>query len=351
MMADGALYPAHAPVWARALRGLRHDVYHTGSYVAFDAAYGGGAATAYIYTDGAHTLLLPLVLRPIPGSRHLDATSPYGYPSPIADTTDADFWAAAATRLPAALADADVVSCFVRLHPLLPHSTEALRRVGRVEYHGDTVSMDLRLTDEQAWRLVRANHRRHINRARRAGHRVVFDDWTRLDDFIALYRQTMLRVGAEPYYHFPPAYFHGLREAIRDEVHLALAMDGEQVLAGGLCFARDGIMQYHLGGTRTERLAEQPSKLVLYEAASWGRERGYRSFHLGSGVGGRDNPLYHFKAGFSDLRHPFHTWRIVVDAAAYAQLTARANPLADPADLSGYFPAYRATQAPALAGV
>jgi hypothetical protein len=52
-----------------------------------------------------------------------------------------------------------------------------------------------------------------------------------------------------------------------------------------------------------------------------------------------NNPLFHFKRGFSSDVRPFYTWRIVVDPIGYAQLTNEAG--AGPDDIDGFFPAYR----------
>jgi hypothetical protein len=100
----------------------------------------------------------------------------------------------------------------------------------------------------------------------------------------------------------------------------------------------DGIVQYHLGGTRTAALPHQPAKLMFERICHWGQARGNSTFHLGSGLGGRDdNSLFHFKAGFSDRRHPFHTWRAVVDERAYRALL----PAGAADNRLGFFPAYR----------
>ncbi|MCW2503243.1 MAG: hypothetical protein JWO79_1527 [Actinomycetia bacterium] len=338
-MTEGALCLTTSSRWAAALERVPHDLYHRPEYVAFDAEYARGTAAAYCYESGGHVLLIPLVLRPIPGTGSLDASSPYGYPAPVSDTDDPRFWAEAVSGLVPALREAGAVSCFVRLHPLLPAVREALATVGPVEYHGDTVSIDLRLGDEDAWHHVRANHRRQINRARREGRRIVIGDWSYLTAFTTIYLETMRRVCATEYYFFPPSYFTRLREAAGDRIHLAVALDGDEPIAGAVIFEDSGIVQYHLGGTRSDRLGEQPSKLLIHEVGRWARERGNTAFHLGSGVGGRDNPLFHFKAGFSPLRHPFHTWRVIADPDRYRQLTAATG------DDGGYFPAYRAPQA------
>jgi len=34
---------------------------------------------------------------------------------------------------------------------------------------------------------------------------------------------------------------------------------------------------------------------LLYEAACWGIENGYKTFHLGGGLGSREDSLYQFK--------------------------------------------------------
>ena len=76
----------------------------------------------------------------------------------------------------------------------------------------------------------------------------------------------------------------------------------------------------------------------------WAKERGDQRLHLGGGVGGADDSLMHFKAGFSDERHVFRTLRVVVDAAEYAPARGRPRPRASiPTDLDGFFPLYRRT--------
>jgi hypothetical protein len=71
------------------------------------------------------------------------------------------------------------------------------------------------------------------------------------------------------------------------------------------------------------------------------KARGDRVMHLGGGVEAFDDSLFRFKAGFSDRRQPFRTWRVVLDPHRYAALSEAVDPAADPADFTGYFPIYR----------
>jgi hypothetical protein len=338
------MIPPSDPTWEGLLRLLPHDVYHLPSYYGLESRTDGRRrTTAFAYREDRQAFFLPLMLRAIDGTRYQDATSAYGYPGPVSNSADTGFWTRATSALVHRLHQEQVVACFVRLHPLLPVDLEALARLGPTTLHGQTVSIDLRLPEQQAWRLIRENHRRDIVRARKRGRRLVVDRWDRLDDFIEMYYETMHRVGADGGYFFEQRYFGALQEALGEHVHLMLVEADGQFISGGIFFEYDGIVQYHLGATRTESLREQPSKLMFDEVRHWANARGNHVLHLGGGLGGKStaegNGLFLFKAGFSDRRHAFHTWRVVVNEPVYEQLTQRTLAEADPG--VGYFPAYR----------
>ena len=80
---------------------------------------------------------------------------------------------------------------------------------------------------------------------------------------------------------------------------------------------------------------------MLNVATSLLKKRGNRVLHLGGGLGGAPDSLFAFKAGFSKARHPFRTWRVVVDEDRYRELTRAAQPGLAAADVPGFFPAYR----------
>jgi hypothetical protein len=346
-MSERARLLTPGPAWRETLTAVRHDAYHLPSYVVMEADALGGEAVAYCYEDGHQVFLVPLVLRPIPGTSLSDVSSPYGYPGPTsnADLDDEPFWKAATGGLVETLASSSLVSCFVRLHPLLPVNLVALSSVGTVIQHGHTVSIDLTGSEEEMWSQVRPNHRRQINRARRDGAVVLIDRWERLPIFVEMYHETMRRVGATSYYFFDPPYFENLRAALGDQVHLMTVEFGETVAAGGIFFECGGIFQYHLGATRTTYLSRQPTKLMFDEVRRWAKARGGVALHLGGGVGGEGNPLFHFKAGFSRDWRPFHTWRVVADEDVYSSLVLSSAGGGEDAGPHQFFPAYRSPTA------
>jgi hypothetical protein len=342
----GRLLDVDAPEWEAVLRTARYDFHHLPAYVAMCAEQEGARPFALYVSGGGREMLLPLLVRDIPGGG-TDVTSPYGYPGPIgAGMEDPDFVRAALSAGLRALRDAGHVSAFIRLHPLInPAVPEGL---GTLVTHGDTVSIDLTLPTEALWSQLRHNHRRDITRARRLGYMAREDDaWRHLDAFRHVYRETMERRSAAPFYFFDDAYVEGLRDALGERLHLLVVEDtgefaaGGEVAAAGLFVETDGLVQYHLSGSREAHRGAQPTKLLVHFAMGWAKDRGDAVLHLGGGVGAADDSLFHFKSGFSPLRHAFSTLRIVLDEKEYARLAAAHGPSLDPDDRRGYFPLYR----------
>jgi hypothetical protein len=343
-----------SPRWNEYLADTIHDFYHLPRYVELCARQDGGRPLALLAEEDGNGLFVPLVVRPFdvperPEDRCLDATSPYGYPCPILKTAgqreaDGGFFGRAIAALRSALAELGVVSAFFRLHPLVPLPQEPLRQHGCVVRHGQTVVIDLTLSEEQQWRQVRADHRSGINRSKAGGYLVTIDpQWNDLDDFLRVYTETMRRVGAKDCYFFSRDYFSELRRCQPGAFHLCTVRIGGDVACAGIFSERCGIVQFHLSGTSEQHLKRYPSKIMLDHVRRWAKERGNRLFHLGGGLGAGEDSLFLFKAGFSHLRADFHTWRVVIQEEAYQRRLrwweTSTGTTADPPD--GYFPAYR----------
>jgi hypothetical protein len=124
-------------------------------------------------------------------------------------------------------------------------------------------------------------------------------------------------------------------------------MDADNSIAAAVMLVEtDGIVEYHLMGVNEAFVSEGPAKLILHVARGWAKERGDRYFHLGGGVGGANDSLLRFKAGFSPLRFPFYTFRVIVDPKEYRRLAHEHAPASDPSDSRGFFPVYRQVPLP-----
>jgi hypothetical protein len=347
---DGRILGPEEPAWGECLATCDHDIYHLPGFVHLEASRLGGEARLFVVREGAWSLALPLVVAPVavgdvPVPGVFDARSPYGYPGPLVAGEPPVAWLGDAVRaLLALLARASVAAVFVRLHTLLPTPREALAAAGRLVTHGETVWVDLTRSEAEIWSQTRGTTRNLVNRQRKAGLVVAMDDaWRHLDVFLDIYHQTMRQVGAADWYYFDRAYFHGLRAALGENLHLCTVGDGERVQAAALFGECSGTVQFHLAGTDPEFRAASPMRLMLDVVRRWAKARGNVRFHLGGGLGAARDSLFDFKAGFSPLRATFETWRAVVDQDAYGRAVSawerRSGRASDP--IEGYFPPWR----------
>ena len=337
------------PRWKEFLPKAAHDFYHLSEYTSFAARYEGGQALSFWAEEQGAGLLLPLLVRPLPKNLGTqidgcDALSPYGYPAPILFGSPDEI---TTSRLLQQLVDLGkergLVSVFVRMHPLLPFPKGPLRELGLLVQHGQTVHCDLNLSAGEMSQQTCKNHKRNIRKLERNGFTTVRNDWSYWHQFMEVYRSTMRRVKAKEFYLFSDDYFADLKDTLKDKLDLwvVLSPDGE-FAAGGVFTVLNGIIEYHLGGTAEKFLSAAPSKLMFADVRNWGKETGNRVFHLGGGLGGKDDSLFKFKAGFSEDYSDFFTFRMVLDQSKYDRLEKKWRLLTGQAKQDGEaFPVYR----------
>jgi hypothetical protein len=331
-----------SPRWHDMLMRLPHDTYHLPGYAKVSELTEGGEALAFACEDeGGGGFLAPFIMRRLDAERY-DVVSPFGYSGPLCQSDDPGFLARAVRAFVGRLRTAGVVSGFFRLHPLLALDLGVLGHHGEVVLVGDTVWIDLTLPEAEMWRQTRENHRRDIQRAEREGFTTYVDAGEEaLPEFCRAYRETMDRVGARSHYYLHDDYFRELRARLGDALHLLVVEHAGRVAAAALFMECGGIVQYHLGGSISELLPYAPMKLLFHFARTWFRGRGNQVLHLGGGVGGRRDSLFHFKCGFGEGRAQFCTWRVIFDRDAYAGLVAAWERRHDRQVPTGFFPAYR----------
>lgn len=349
----GALGTDQPDEWDRLVRRLPHDFYHLASYHRLAEEANEGLARLVVCEDGDRMFLLPILLRKVsevPGlesSPLTDVTSVYGYAGPLVqpDGNTRESTSGFGALLDEYFASLRACCVFSRLHPLFDQEG-VLKMLGTVREVGPTVSIDLTSSEEQQWAGIRHGHKYDLKRLSRAGCVCLHDaNLQYLDEFIAIYHETMHRVAADEYYLFDRDYFHRLFSLGGVRFNLFVCLMEGAVACGGLFSLCGGIVQYHLSGTREEFSRQAPTKLMLDEVRKWAAARGARVFHLGGGVGSRQDSLFKFKAGFSKRRHTFKVWTWIRDEAAYTKLvSARAAHLSSFGQRlasASYFPAYR----------
>lgn len=346
------------PLWLQTLQKLRHDIYHLPEYVALESSRIKATPEAIAVIENEKILFVLYLLRKCkdvltqePTTQEIfDAVSPYGYPGILLSEAACtpEFIKSAIDQLTHVFRAKHVCSVFFRLHPILNHEFNEICKSNICQVSGETVSIDLRLSESEIWHQTRPEHRNKINKCKRNGLTTRIVPYHKhIDQFIEIYQETMDRVGAAKSYYFDYDYFLYLADALAEKLHLCIVEVDEEAICAGLFTECCRIVQYHLGGTRTEFLKQAPSKLMFDYVRFWAKERGNDFFHLGGGVGGAKDSLYHFKAGFSQQRHTFLTQRMIIDERQYFNLVeSQAKSLNTEAEKllkTNFFPAYRSS--------
>jgi hypothetical protein len=338
--------------WDEALARTPHDVYHTAAYVATEGRRIDAEPAAIVATCGEQQLFLPYLIRSCDqfaadsSEPVTDIISPYGYPGLLINEAgrNAEFASEAWSAVVTAWKNAGVCTAFLRMHPILSAGVEQLLPAAGLIKTGLTVAADLQLDEQALWMGLGHNHRRTLQRCRKDDFTARFVPFAEyLEPYRDVYNQTMDRVKAKDAYYFDEAYFRELSQ--QPGVHCCIVEVENHLAAACLFFESHGIVQAHLGGSANDYYRQSPFHLCLYHAMLWAKDRGNCWLHFGGGVGGDNDPLFAFKAGFSDARFMYHTARLILDEQRYRELvesaSAAMNTMATDLLTSDFFPAYR----------
>lgn len=317
------------------------DVYYRSGYCAAYEAADHGQATAVV-TEGA---LHPLLLRPLPfGEEGVDAATPYGYggvlprhqgSDPGTDLRQLRDWCAAN----------GVVSCLLRLHPLLGgpgQLSESDAADVEIREHGPTTAVEPRRIDASSGRLEGMSKGRKADLT--IARRELTLDWgsgeEALEAFRRVYDGTMERLGAGEFYLFPAEHYSALAAGLGERMTVALAKRGDEVVGAAIFLADRRFAHYHLSGTTDAGRELKAGTLLVHAGAEWAGGRGSELLHLGGGTSGADS-LFAFKKSFGGETYRYAFATLVADRDRYDALVARRDREDEP-PRPGFFPAYRA---------
>jgi hypothetical protein len=354
-MGRSDVWTARDGAWPEALERLPHDVFHRPEYHMLPGLGHQGTPYVFSYQEGGRLFLWPHLMMPIPGTAYFDVTSVYGYAGPLS-TCHGEFLQRAWEALSDHWRLLGVVSVFTRLHPIIGNAQmiAAMPRsaVEGLCRSGSTISIDLTRPSTDQVRGYQKILRQEIRTARERGF-VTDEDcqWAEADSFVGMYRDTMLRRNSRCEYLIDGAWLQTCRRALGPRAHLFVTRWQGAVAAALLAIEQGPFLHAHLAGINAEMTAYSPLKVLLDDVREWGTRRGLWHFHLGGGVGGREDSLFQFKRRFSPVSHTFYTGRWILDSARYAELerdhleALGGAPIADPE----YFPSYRCQPAPLAA--
>lgn len=340
----------HEEEWNRVIAQFpQHDVYFTAEYVKAFERNGDGEPLLLFYNGENMQAVNVVMKRPVPVRQIRDEAdealkacydfvTPYGYGGFLlrGDACEEEKQALAHAYRDFCR-DHRIVAEFNRYHPVIgnAHDMECLYEVVDL---GHTVCMDIS-TKEAIWDGLTSKNRNLIRKAVKNGVRVYWGrDESLFAEFAQIYNATMDKVGADGYYYFHKEFYDSILYDMKDRALVFSAKLAGETIAMSIILYGGGQLHYHLSASRTEYQSYAPTNLLLYEAACFGNSIGMKTFHLGGGLGSREDSLYHFKKQFHRYEDTqFSIGRAVFDRQAYERLRLLNNDAKE----TGFFPAYR----------
>lgn len=286
-----------------------YDVYYLSGYTKAFRIHGDGEPILIYYHDEGIRAINVVMIRDIAMDKKFkdkietqslfDITTPYGYGGFIIEgiLNESNL-----KKLNEEYRDycrsKNIISEFVRFHPVLENS-KINSGIYEVIDLGKTITMKL-ISKEQIWNDLSSKNRNVIRKAINSGVEIF---WGRspelIDEFIPLYNSTMSKDDATGYYYFNKEFYNSILEDLKYNSMIFYALYNQMIISIAIILFGNGNMHYHLSASHREYQNYAATNLLLYEAACWGYENGYKSFHLGGGLGSKEDSLYKFKKPFN----------------------------------------------------
>ncbi|WP_286753473.1 MULTISPECIES: GNAT family N-acetyltransferase [Sphingobacterium] len=315
---------------------VNYDFYHTWYYHSLEK---NGDPFLFVYEESDVFIALPLLKREIENSGLYDLTSVYGYSGPISNRKFADISDQILENFKYFFLNfmntGRYICVFCRLNPFIDQKV-LIEKIGGISNNGKTVYMDLSISIEEQRIGYEKRMGRQIRHLRKMPYIIKEAKiGNEISLFTAMYNENMHRLKAEKSYFFNEDYFAAIIK--EDSCKLIVMYDGIKMICGAIIMCCGGIIRNHLSATAVDYVNQSPSKLLTDEISIIGRQLGMKYFHLGGGLGGREDSLFKFKSSFSNLFLEDSTWKFVSDTVVYNDLIKERK-----SDLNiNYFPLYR----------
>ena len=320
-----------------------YDVYYLSGYVRAFQIHGDGRPTLLYYCADGLRAIYVFMKRKTALDGIYDSVTPYGYGGVLFEgATDEDNLNAFYQAYIQTMRDENIIDNFVRYSPILDNATP-MKSISTVIDLGKTIAIDLD-SPKLIWENITSKNRNTIRKAEKNGIEIYHGHtWEDLQKFIPIYNATMLKDNAEDYYFFKEEFYKSVCNDLNGHFELFYALLNGKIIATSIILFANKNMHYHLSGSLLEYRNLAPTNLLLYQAALWGYEQGFKIFHLGGGVGSEEDNLYKFKAAFNRNSHfQFAIGKEIFNEKKYAELVSlrmSSDPLFN--SDSHYFPLYR----------
>ena len=234
-------------------------------------------------------------------NKYFDIITPYGYGGPVFNVYDGkplknlvnDF----KEKFELYCKENNIVSEFIRFHPLVCNH-EYMDMYMEVCNIRNTICLDLN-SEQDIWNNISSKCRNMIRKAEKNNITIeIGNSKEDLDIFYSLYMDTMKKNKAIDYYLFDYNFFKNTIELLSNNITIFKAVYDNKVISSALIMHCGDYMHYHFSGSDINYSKLAANNLLLYKAAIWGYNQGYKYFHLGGGYSGNEDSLFKFKKSF-----------------------------------------------------
>lgn len=332
-------------IWDDIVKGFAYyDVYYLSGYVKMFQVHGDGIPQLLFYETRGLKAIYVYMKRETAIEGCYDSITPYGYGGVLfeGDTCEKNLRAFLRAFVKK-MQEERIVDNFVRFHPVRANAI-IMRRISTVVDLGRTVAIDL-ISPEIIWGGLSSTNRNMIRKAIKNNVKILHGKGSHLlTDFKRIYDTTMERVEADKYYFFEDDFYKSIHDNLYDNYEVFYAVVNDKIIAMSIMVFANDQLHYHLSGSDADYRHLAPTNLLLYKAALWGLEQGFRFFHLGGGMGSKEDNLYKFKAAFNRYSNlQFSIGKEIFDQDKYDELVRiRRESDSDFDETSQFFPLYRA---------
>lgn len=329
-----------------------YDMYYLSSYSKAFQIHGDGEPILFYYNDGSTKAMNVIMKRDIaedtkftgkiPSNTYFDLTTPYGYGGFLIEgNINEKSLNNLNYEYELYCNQNGIISEFVRFHPVLNNGKKLGSLYDMVNL-GKTVSIDLK-SQEYIWNNLTSKNRNVIRKAKKNGIEIYWGrDVNLINKFIKMYNDTMDKDNADEYYYFKDNFYNSILNDLKYNFLMFYAVYGGRIIAMSIILFANQQMHYHLSASIKEYLTYAPTNLLLYEAACWGCENGFKTFHLGGGLGSKVDNLYKFKKAFNrNSDNDFYIGRKIFDKEKYNKLVGVRMREENFDKNTSFFPAYR----------
>lgn len=226
-----------------------------------------------------------------------DTTGLYGRGGAVG-RVDEDMLAAFHQGLASYFSEMNVFCSFDRFHPVMANerlapAEETIMNVG------DFVIVDLRPEMTEVEKSFKQSVRKDIRKAERNGVRCFHEGGNdHLEDFLAIYTETMDRNAAGKFHYFSQDFFSRLVEFVGGQFLFFYAVAEGRIVSCELVLHHGLYAHSFLGGTLAEALPLAANPLLKFSILTKMKALGCHHFLLGGGVSPNDG-IFKFKRAFA----------------------------------------------------